>query len=95
MVIKDDTWQPTVDGKKMIKLTAKLDPAKPTKTIDLTLTQKFAGVSPPNFTMKGIYKIEGDTVTVCRTTKPEVERPTDFKVAEYRVLIVLKRVVKK
>jgi uncharacterized protein (TIGR03067 family) len=95
VVIKDDAWQPTVDGKKVIKLTAKLDPSKTPKAIDLTLTEKFAGVAPPNFTMKGIYKIEGDTLTVCRTTKPDVDRPNEFKVGDNWVLIVLKRAEKK
>jgi uncharacterized protein (TIGR03067 family) len=95
MVIKDDAWQPTVDGKKAIKLTVKLDPSKTPKEIDLTLTEKFGSVAPPDFTMKGIYKIEGDTLTVCRTMKPDVERPNEFKVGDNCVLIVLKRAEKK
>jgi uncharacterized protein (TIGR03067 family) len=95
VIIKGDTWQPTVDSKKMIKMTAKLDPSRTPKAVDLTLTEKFGGVSPPNFTMKGIYKIEGDTLTVCRTTKPGVDRPNGFKVGDDLVLIVLKRAEKK
>lgn len=93
LVISGDEWQPTVDGKEAIKMKVKLDPTKTPKEVDFTLREKFGGQS--DFSMKGIYKIEGDTLTVCRTMRPEFDRPMEFKFDERSVLIVFERVKKK
>ena len=86
-------WSATVDDKKAIKFEAKLDPSKSPKEIDITLLEKFGGKD--GFRMTGIYKLDGDTLTVCRTVSPDYERPKEFKVAEGHVLIVFKRAEKK
>lgn len=93
LVIEGDVWQPTIDDKKAIKFEAKLDPSKSPKEIDITLLEKFGGKD--GFRMTGIYKLDGDTLTVCRTISPDYDRPKEFKVAEGYVLIVFKRAEKK
>jgi uncharacterized protein (TIGR03067 family) len=52
----------------------KLDPSKKPKAIDLSYTE---GPSAGK-TVKGIYKIDGDTLTICRALKEDDERPTEF-----------------
>jgi uncharacterized protein (TIGR03067 family) len=52
----------------------KLDPSKKPKAIDLSYTE---GPSAGK-TVKGIYKLDGDTLAICRALKEEDERPTEF-----------------
>jgi uncharacterized protein (TIGR03067 family) len=67
------------------KVDAKKDPAE----IDLT---------PPKEegTMLGIYKIDGDTLTICLSEKGSTDRPTRFESPEGTnfMLITLKRIKK-
>lgn len=81
LTIKGDQW--TVNEAN--KMTFKIDPSKSPKTIDFTIK---AGVS------RGIYKLEGDTLTLCRTVG-DIERPKEFKTtAEAGILVVWKRAKK-
>ena len=67
----------------------KIDPSKNPKTIDFTIKAgDTEGVS------RGIYKLEGDTLTLCRTVG-DIERPKEFKTtAEAGFLVVWKRAKK-
>lgn len=54
------------------KMTIQVDPASSPKTIDLTISNGSA--------LLGIYKLDGDTLTVCRSAATgDVERPQEFK----------------
>jgi uncharacterized protein (TIGR03067 family) len=70
------------EGNKLITLTPlktrveieyRLDPAKEPKRID----QRFTGGRIGPWIAKGIYKLEGDVLTICYGD-PNVGRPTDF-----------------
>ena len=52
------------------------DPHKTPKTLDLTLLNN-------GLTLFGIYKLDGDELTVCMSAS---ERPTDFEARPYRIL---------
>jgi uncharacterized protein (TIGR03067 family) len=86
LTIKDDQWTVTIEGAATNKMTFQIDPAKSPKEIDLTL--KGPAVNTP---MKGIYKLEGDTLTLCRTVSSQEERPKEFKTG-HGFLMVWKRV---
>jgi uncharacterized protein (TIGR03067 family) len=75
-------------GKVIGEGTAKLDPAKKPKTVDVTFTEG----EHKGKTALGIYKIDSDAFRVC------VARPGDYRPAEFsakagsgRTLIVYKR----
>src|SRR5207248_1587898 len=66
--------------------TYKIDPAQKLKTIDVTEAGK-------DRTHRGIYKLDGDKLTLCVSAEPEGQRPADFtaKEGEPHLLIELKR----
>ena len=90
VVLKGDQWT-VCEGKGCAaKLTVRLDPTKKPKTIDLVDMD----VEKERF-IRGIYSLQGDTLTVCYHRDPEQEgdRPTEFatKPDSGFVLFVLKR----
>lgn len=88
VTVKADQWTIQVRGKEGT-FTFKIDPSKDPKTIDLTRK-----VGEKEIVLRGIYKVDGDTLTVCRAGA-EHERPKEFKVtAEVGLLQVWKRVKK-
>ncbi|HEX3151265.1 MAG TPA: TIGR03067 domain-containing protein [Gemmataceae bacterium] len=67
----------------------KLDPKAKTPTLDLIIkTGNDAGKEQP-----GIYKIEGDTITVCMAMPGVKERPTEFSSTQEnrQIVAVLKK----
>lgn len=71
--------------------TIKFDSIKSQKTFDATVT----GGEGKGSVMLGLYKIDGDTITVCMNYSGK-ERPTAYKTAEQSesVLVTAKRVKK-
>jgi uncharacterized protein (TIGR03067 family) len=88
IVIKDDKGTMT-DGKgRTQEGILRLDPGKKPKEIDMTVNED--GKEEVHL---GIYKLEGDTWTVCKSHPPE-ERPTEFATkqgAKWPMLFVCKK----
>ena len=76
------TFGPNLDPERV-----QLDPDQAPKAIDLTPTGDSAGPLKGK-TYPGIYKIEGDTLTLCLSIKPGSARPTKFDTIG-NVLLVL------
>jgi uncharacterized protein (TIGR03067 family) len=75
-------------GNVRVEIEYRLDPAKSPKQID----QRFTGGAIGRWIAKGIYKLEGDTLTICYGG-PDVARPTEFtaKPGDGRTMRVHKR----
>ncbi len=79
------------DGKEVMdEYTFRLDPAARPAAIDMT---GLAGESRGK-TMQGIYRLEGDTLSVCVSEPGKRDRPREFRSAEgsAHVLLVFQRV---
>jgi uncharacterized protein (TIGR03067 family) len=73
LIVEGDKYKVYFGDKLADEGTMKLDAAKNPKEIDATPSK--------NPAMKGIYKIDGDTMTVC-FSKPGGDRPAEFKSKE-------------
>jgi uncharacterized protein (TIGR03067 family) len=91
LTIKENQWIVSLSGGQGRKMTFKIDPSKDPKTMDLTIR-----VQDRETISRGIYKLEGDTLTVRRTTETgDVERPQEFSTTpEEGLLAVWKRASK-
>jgi uncharacterized protein (TIGR03067 family) len=72
-----------------VEMTHVLHADQQPKAMDLTI----AAGPDKGKTFRAIYKLEDDTLTVCRSIKPDVERPTKFATAPESglMLVVWKR----
>ena len=76
LTISGNQWVVTYrDFASNARATIEIDPSKDPKTIDLTLR----GEEEP---ARGIYKLEGDTLTVCRNATVGGARPKEFKTTQ-------------
>ena len=87
--IRDEKYLITQDGKTASRR-LRLDPAKKPKAIDITYDDG------PNKgkTNRGVYRIDGDTLTICRHEQPDMPRPGDFNApaGSGRALVVFQRI---
>jgi uncharacterized protein (TIGR03067 family) len=74
IVRKGEKETTTLKGKETGKGTVKVDPTKKPAEIDYT----FDGGPNDGKTLRGIYKVEGDTMTVCYGPLGK-DRPTEFE----------------
>ena len=88
LVVRDDGFSFGVDkdGKPLAPERVKLDPKAEPCAIDLTPTGDSAGPLKGK-TYPGIYRIEGDTLTLCLSVEPGSPRPTKFATAGTRWLV--------
>jgi uncharacterized protein (TIGR03067 family) len=90
LVIKGDVYVGTINQLDMGRHRIALDESKDPKQIDLTPIWEGGGG-----TVKGIYKLDGDTLTVCRPITAAGARPKEFKAGEGVGVGVYKRAAKK
>ena len=84
VTIKGDLFTVKIKDEGNKEMTIKLDPTQKPATIDLV---------PKNTkdkTVLGIYKLDGDTLTICGTEEKK-ERPTEFTAGPGITTVVLKR----
>jgi uncharacterized protein (TIGR03067 family) len=74
LIVAKDEYKTKVKGKEIPGFRIKLDPSKNPAWIDMYQTQSDGSEK----LFKGIYKLENDTLKMCRGAQAEQERPTQF-----------------
>jgi RNA polymerase sigma-70 factor (ECF subfamily) len=84
-IVKDDKWTVWFTETQSKESTFKLDPAATPRGIDIT--------GPEGGVEAGIYKLEGDKLTICYELGPDSKRPGEFRTepGSKQVLLVLQR----
>lgn len=85
----DGKYRLTVKTQELEAGSYKLDPAKSPRQVDFKI-EKGEGMGE---TQVAIYKVDGETLTMCLAMPGAKERPTTFtpKAADKQILMVLKR----
>ncbi|HEV3142618.1 MAG TPA: TIGR03067 domain-containing protein [Gemmataceae bacterium] len=83
LTVKGDQWTFKTGNGRASTAKVKIDDSKNPKQIDLTF-QAGAKQGPS----RGIFKLEGDTMTLCRT-RGDIPRPEEFKTTESAGLLVV------
>jgi uncharacterized protein (TIGR03067 family) len=93
LVVTGDEWlqKSNRDNLKTLKMTFQVDPAKNPKEIDFKWTEP----GGKEWTLKGIYQLDGDTLTVCKRNQDNEDRPKEFQAGATTLLAVYKRAEKK
>jgi len=87
LTVKGDQWTRSTAKGNVETVTFKIDPSKDPKTMDMT----YVGPAGKESHWLGIYKLEGDTLTMCRVAGFK-ERPKEFKTTpDAGFLLVWKR----
>lgn len=73
LVVKGPKYSLVIDDTRL-EMTHVLRADKKPKEMDLTIAEG----SDKGKVFQAIYKLEGDTFTVCRNDKPGMDRPTEF-----------------
>jgi uncharacterized protein (TIGR03067 family) len=97
VTIDGDKWT-TVNRVKTTESTFRIDPTQKPKTLDSI--RKATAEVEKDVVDKCIYKLDGDTLTVCSGRTPQIgvpfdgkaERPKEFKTVGGGVIVVYKRV---
>ena len=74
IIYEGDQWWVKKSDTTLQRGTLKVNPAMKPKTIDST----FADGPVKGMTLLGIYKFDGDTLTMCGTSSPMKDRPKEF-----------------
>jgi uncharacterized protein (TIGR03067 family) len=97
VTIDGDKWT-TVNRVKTAESTFRIDPTQKPKTLDRI--HKATAEVEQDVVDKCIYKVDGDTLTVCSGRTPQIgvrfdgkaERPKEFKTVGGGIIVVYKRV---
>jgi uncharacterized protein (TIGR03067 family) len=85
------TWTFTADGKSVLSIPGGADSASGTYTTDSKKDPAWVDISagPKGTPMKGVFKRDGDTLTLCLGLVRDDERPTAFESKEGEKVILL------
>jgi uncharacterized protein (TIGR03067 family) len=97
VTIDGDKWT-TMNRVKTTESTFRIDPTQKPKTIDKI--HKATAKGDKDVVDKCIYKLDGDTLTICSGRTPQIgvaldgkaERPKEFKTVDGGMIVVYKRV---